>query len=38
MTALLALILQVEIVAHRGASKDAPENSLEAFRLGWEHD
>jgi glycerophosphoryl diester phosphodiesterase len=27
---------EVEIVAHRGASQDAPENSLEAFRLGWE--
>jgi glycerophosphoryl diester phosphodiesterase len=33
----LALLLQVvEIVAHRGASKDAPENTLQAFRLGWE--
>jgi glycerophosphoryl diester phosphodiesterase len=26
----------VELVAHRGASHDAPENSLAAFRLGWE--
>ncbi len=26
----------VEILAHRGASEDAPENSLAAFRLGWE--
>jgi glycerophosphoryl diester phosphodiesterase len=26
----------VEIVAHRGASHDAPENTLPAFRLGWE--
>ncbi len=24
------------IVAHRGASADAPENTLAAFRLGWE--
>ncbi len=24
------------IVAHRGASKDAPENTLAAFRLAWE--
>lgn len=24
------------IVAHRGASRDAPENTLAAFRLGWE--
>ena len=24
------------IVAHRGASGDAPENTLAAFRLGWE--
>ena len=23
------------IVAHRGASDDAPENTLEAFRLAW---
>jgi glycerophosphoryl diester phosphodiesterase len=26
----------VEIVAHRGASHDAPENTLAAFRLGFE--
>ncbi|HET6422674.1 MAG TPA: glycerophosphodiester phosphodiesterase [Planctomycetaceae bacterium] len=26
----------VEIVAHRGASHDAPENTLAAIRLGWE--
>jgi glycerophosphoryl diester phosphodiesterase len=25
-----------EIVAHRGASDEAPENTLAAFRLGWE--
>ena len=26
----------IEIVAHRGASYDAPENTLPAVRLGWE--
>ena len=26
----------VEIIAHRGASHDAPENTLSAIRLGWE--
>ncbi len=26
----------VEIVAHRGASYDAPENTLESVKLGWE--
>lgn len=25
----------VEIVAHRGASHDAPENTLASFKLGW---
>ena len=27
---------EVEIIAHRGASGDAPENTLSAFRLAWE--
>ncbi|MEO6786720.1 MAG: glycerophosphodiester phosphodiesterase [Chthoniobacteraceae bacterium] len=26
----------VEIIAHRGASHDAPENTLAAFNLGWQ--
>jgi glycerophosphoryl diester phosphodiesterase len=26
----------VEIIGHRGASHDAPENTLASFRLGWE--
>ena len=26
----------MEIIAHRGASFDAPENTLAAVRLGWE--
>jgi glycerophosphoryl diester phosphodiesterase len=26
----------VEIIAHRGASHDAPENTVASFRLGWE--
>ena len=26
----------LEFVAHRGASHDAPENTLAAFRLGWQ--
>ena len=25
----------VEIIAHRGASYDAPENTVAAFKLGW---
>lgn len=33
---LLLVLLQVEIVAHRGASADAPENTRAAFVLGWE--
>lgn len=27
---------KIEIIAHRGASHDAPENTLAAIRLGWE--
>lgn len=27
----------VEIIAHRGASWDAPENTLPAMKLAWEH-
>lgn len=26
----------VDIIAHRGASHDAPENTLAAFKLGWQ--
>lgn len=28
--------IDMEIIAHRGASADAPENTLAAVRLGWE--
>lgn len=28
----------IRIVAHRGASHDAPENTLAAFRLAWQQD
>lgn len=43
MKSLLSLLLislaagqNVEFVAHRGESHDAPENTLAAFRLAWE--
>lgn len=40
MSVPLALVLvvlgQVEVVAHRGASAEAPENTLPSFKLGWE--
>jgi glycerophosphoryl diester phosphodiesterase len=46
ITQLLRLILAtlaaaahthaVDIIAHRGASHDAPENTLAAFKLGWQ--
>jgi glycerophosphoryl diester phosphodiesterase len=40
MFAALACMIPnaVEIVAHRGESADAPENTLAAFRLAWERD
>jgi glycerophosphoryl diester phosphodiesterase len=31
-----ALLQAVEIIAHRGASNDAPENTLASAKLGWE--
>jgi glycerophosphoryl diester phosphodiesterase len=31
----LAQLHAVEIVAHRGASEDAPENTVASFNLGW---
>ena len=31
-----AHLLAVEIIAHRGASQDAPENTLAAFQQAWE--
>ncbi|RYD37262.1 MAG: glycerophosphodiester phosphodiesterase, partial [Verrucomicrobiaceae bacterium] len=30
-----ALLSAFEIIAHRGASADAPENTLEAMELAW---
>mgnify|MGYP003332723396 FL=1 len=32
---LTAKTSAVDIIAHRGASHDAPENTLAAFKLGW---
>ncbi len=32
----LIVLAMIEIVAHRGASSEAPENTLAAFRLGYE--
>jgi len=36
MMICLAATPQVELVAHRGESADAPENSMAAFKLAWE--
>src|SRR5690554_4348306 len=30
-------IAGLEIIAHRGASRDAPENTLSAVKLAWEY-
>lgn len=35
-TSLCAMSHATEIIAHRGASHDAPENTLASLRLGWE--
>lgn len=35
---LLKGVFALEIIAHRGASHDAPENTLAAFKLGWQQD
>ena len=36
MTFQGVLAFDVEIIAHRGASYDAPENTIESVKLGWE--
>jgi glycerophosphoryl diester phosphodiesterase len=36
MTVAFFVLMQVELIAHRGASDEAPENTLAAFRLGWQ--
>lgn len=36
VVAIAADASRVEIIAHRGESADAPENTLAAFRLAWE--
>jgi glycerophosphoryl diester phosphodiesterase len=38
MAAMLTVGTPPEIIAHRGESADAPENTLAAFRLAWERD
>jgi glycerophosphoryl diester phosphodiesterase len=36
--ASIATLSAMEIIAHRGASADAPENTLAAFQLAWEQE
>src|SRR5271170_7325637 len=31
-----SMVLAQQVIAHRGASYDAPENTLAAFRLAWQ--
>src|SRR3954467_2541534 len=34
--ALVTTAQSIEIIGHRGASYDAPENTVASFKLGWE--
>src|SRR4051794_35650169 len=36
LTVWLTAVVPVEVIAHRGESADAPENTMAAFRLAWE--
>jgi glycerophosphoryl diester phosphodiesterase len=36
MSTLVSALQAVEIIAHRGASYDAPENTIASFYLGWQ--
>ncbi len=36
MTGEIDKVISMEIIAHRGASHDAPENTVASFMLGWQ--